>query len=275
MTDAQGDLAWRIEIGFPPSGTYEVVDLAQPMYTGIPHHPAHPPYSFTLTKRHGDMVYPKGVSGAAEQITTSGHVGTHVDGFSHVARDGILFGEVDILSAQSYTGGMQVHSIHELAPMFATGHFVDMPELLGRELTPEDGVTGAHLDEWFGRQERPPGPGEVVLIRTGWDARWEDPKSYIGHESGLPGVTLEGARWLSARKVRAAGTDTISFEQTPSHSLDVHVHLLVESGISIIEALNLAPLSARATRSFFFTAAPLNIVGATGSPIRPLALLSA
>jgi len=54
-----------------------------------------------------------------------------------------------------------------------------------------------------------------------------------------PGPELEGARWLSKHGVFAAGSDTVAFEKVPVASMPVHVHLLVESGIHIIEALNL------------------------------------
>jgi kynurenine formamidase len=52
----------------------------------------------------------------------------------------------------------------------------------------------------------------------------------------------------------------------------VHVHLLVESGIHIIEALNLEELAAEHVYEFLFIAIPLKIRGATGSPIRPVAI---
>ncbi len=54
--------------------------------------------------------------------------------------------------------------------------------------------------------------------------------------------------------------------------MPVHVHLLVDNGIYIIEALNLEELSRRRIFEFVFVAAPLKIRGGTGSPIRPLAL---
>ena len=50
-----------------------------------------------------------------------------------------------------------------------------------------------------------------------------------------------------------------------------HVHLLVESGIHLIEVLNLEELARAQVYEFLFVAAPLNIRGATGAPIRPLA----
>jgi kynurenine formamidase len=47
----------------------------------------------------------------------------------------------------------------------------------------------------------------------------------------------------------------------------------VESGIHIIEVMDLSRLAETGVREFGFIAAPLKLVGATGSPIRPLALI--
>ena len=55
--------------------------------------------------------------------------------------------------------------------------------------------------------------------------------------------------------------------------MPVHVHLLVESGIHIIECFNLEELSAAGVREFPFVAIPLKIRGATASPIRPVAVV--
>jgi kynurenine formamidase len=85
-----------------------------------------------------------------------------------------------------------------------------------------------------------------------------------------PGPELEGARWLSKRGVFAAGSDTVAFERVPG-AMPVHVHLLVENGIHIIEALNLEELARDRIYEFVFVAAPLKIRGGTGSPIRPIA----
>ena len=114
--------------------------------------------------------------------------------------------------------------------------------------------------------------GDVALIRTGWARYWDDPARFIS-EVHSPGPKLEGARWLSERKVFAAGSDTAPFEFTPSPEMGVHVHLLVESGIHIIECLNLEELAASGAKEFLFVAAPLKIRGGTGSPIRPVALV--
>jgi kynurenine formamidase len=73
--------------------------------------------------------------------------------------------------------------------------------------------------------------------------------------------------------VRAIGADNVALERIPSATMDVHVHLLVEAGVHILECLNLEGLTGAGAREFLFLAAPLRIESATGAPLRPLALL--
>jgi len=95
----------------------------------------------------------------------------------------------------------------------------------------------------------------------------------------VPWVSEAGAQWLAALQVHAAGADTIAFERLApggGHALlPAHRVLLVESGIYIIEALDLEELSRQEIFEFTFLLVPLNIFGATGSPVRPLAVTSA
>jgi kynurenine formamidase len=114
--------------------------------------------------------------------------------------------------------------------------------------------------------------GDVILLRTGWAAYFDDPAKFIAGVHG-PGPAISGARWLSGRGIYAAGSDTVAFEKVPDPSMPVHVHLLVESGIHIIECLNLDDLAAAKAYEFLFVALPLKIRGATGAPIRPVAIV--
>ena len=99
-----------------------------------------------------------------------------------------------------------------------------------------------------------------------------DAAQFISEVHG-PGPAIAGAGWLSRRGVYAAGSDTVAFEKVPDAGMPVHVHLLVESGIHIVECLNLEELAAARAYEFVFVAAPLKIRGATASPIRPVALV--
>jgi kynurenine formamidase len=276
-SEAQSGPRWTFPIPWPAPGRAEVYDLGRRLVPGMPHMPSHPAFSFVLTKAHGEVMNgDDGVSASAEAFSMGGHVGTHIDSLSHVSKDGLVFGGGCVLgAAQSHTAGMTHFPIDDMAPVIAAGHLVDGPTLLGRALSADDGIDAEHLEAWFASRPAP-AEGDVVLVRTGWDVHWDDPGAYLGLRDGAPGVTLSGARWLSERRLRATGTDTAAYERFPAGggAHEVHVHLLVESGIPILEALDLTALAAQGCWSFLFIAVPLPIGGGTGSPVRPLAIVS-
>jgi kynurenine formamidase len=53
----------------------------------------------------------------------------------------------------------------------------------------------------------------------------------------------------------------------------VHQRLIRDFGVPLLEGLMLDPLVASARHEFLFMAAALPIVGATGSPLSPVAVL--
>jgi kynurenine formamidase len=245
----------------------KVFDLSQHYFVGMPHHPNHPPFLFGLTKRHGDFVHPGGMSSAADSIAMSGHTGTHIDALNHFSMCGKFHNGQNIDEHQTYAG-VDSLSVDTVAPIVRRGVLLDFA---GQEpLSRDHVITAKELD--LAASDIEIHPGDVVLLRTGWARYWNDPRSYISEVRG-PGPGLEGANWLSSRKVFAAGADTVCFEHVPAPDMPVHVHLLVESGIHIMENLNLEELATAGIREFVYIAAPLRIRGGTGAPIRPLALV--
>jgi kynurenine formamidase len=263
---------WDLDLSLPVR-VKQVYDLARPLRVGMPHAPTHPPYAFSLTKLHGEVVYDDGVSASSELITMGGHVGTHVDALCHVSRDGRVHGG-NVVGLQSFSDGITVDPVHELQPILGPGHLVDFPQLLGRDAAPDDAVDADDFESWFSEHGGPQ-PGSVVLVRTGWGRHWHDNATYLGLDTGCPGIARSGGRWLGEREILAVGADTIAFEKTPAPGLEVHVHLLIERGIPIFEALDLEMLAADQVWDFFFIAIPLAIQNGTGSPVRPIALLPA
>ena len=251
-------------------GDCRIIDLAQPYYTGVPHHPAHPPFLYGLNKKHGDYVNPGGASSASEAIALGAHVGTHIDALCHFTCNGKLFGGEEVLGVQTYAGGLERHTVDTIQPIFRRGVLLDIARLEDTDALPKDFVIMPEHLEQTGVNVA---AGDVALIRTGWARYWHNPAQFIS-EVHSPGAGIEAARWLSDRKVFAAGSDTAPFEFAPSPQMSVHVHLLVESGIHIIECLNMEELSAAGVTEFLFVAAPLKIRGGTGSPIRPVALVA-
>jgi kynurenine formamidase len=253
-------------------------DLSRPYRIGMPQSPNHPAYWHSLPRRHGDMVREDGGSAANDLIVLGTHVGTHMDALAHVSHDGKLHGRIDAAAAQ-VGGRFEVGGIDEVQPIVTRGLLLDVPAALGRdtcepayEITPDD------LDRCLEVQEVRPATGDVLLVRSGWGAYWDEGAPYIGKDTGVPGVGEAGAKWLAAHEPVAVGADTIAFERLAAgkgHAvLPAHRVLLVESGINIIETMNLEQLAADGVHEFAFVALPLPLVGATGSPLRPLAVVA-
>ncbi len=263
------------------TGPLRTYDLGRPLTVGMPQSPNHPAFWHTLPRRHGDMVRSDGGSAANDMISMGTHVGTHIDALAHVSHDGRLFGGAD--AAEAGVGGKYVElGVHTIAPMIRRGVLLDVPAALG---TPEGcapgyEITPADLTAAEERQGTPVRSGDVVLIRSGWGRHFTDPDRtvYIGGATGVPGVGEDGAVWLAERGAHAVGADTIAFEclhPGAGHSvLPAHRVLLVENGIYIVEAMALEELAADGVHEFMFVLSPLPIVGATGSPVRPLAVVT-
>ncbi len=248
-----------------------VYDLSQSYFLGMPHHPAHPPFLFSLTKKHGDYVHASGMSSAADSIAMSGHTGTHIDALCHFSCNGRFFNGSAVVDAQSWDKGVSQLSVDTIAPIVRRGVLLDVAGTIGVETLPRDFIIQPeHLEQCCAAHNIEITPGDVVFLRTGWACFWRSAKDYICEVRG-PGPALAGAQWLSGRKIFATGSDTVAFESQPDPAMPVHVHLLVESGIHIMENLNLEELAADKLHTFTIIAAPLRIEGGTGAPVRPLA----
>ncbi|WP_407666884.1 cyclase family protein [Nakamurella alba] len=260
-----------------PLGSATVHDLARPYRTGMPQSPNHPKYTHALTRRHGDMCRADGASAAADIISMGTHVGTHMDAVAHVSQDGKLFGGADAATAQ--TGGLFTDlGIHAVRPLLTRGLLLDVPAALGLDQLPGGHeITVEQLDATFERQGVRPRPGDAVLIRSGWGKLWDQGDAYVGHATGVPGISTAGAEYLASFSPSALGADSIAFEMLAPGAghglLPAHRVLLVEHGINLIETMDLEGIAAAGDHEFLFVAIPLHLVGATGSPVRPLAVV--
>lgn len=251
-----------------------IYDLSHPFDQAMPISPNHPGYRMALLRRHGDVVRADGGSASNEMIVMGGHTGTHLDGLAHVSQAGKLHGGIDAQVTQ--TGGRFSRlGTETIAPIVGRGVLLDVAAAAA--LTGGTAVTAADLERAAERQATDPSDAVAILVRTGWARHWSDPPAYLGHASGVPGVDESGARWIIQRSPRVTGGDSMAFEHIPAgrgHALlPVHRVLLVESGIHIIENLDLEQLAADRRYEFLFVCLPLRFVGATGSPVRPIAIV--
>lgn len=256
-----------------------VYDLGRPLQTGIPSSPNHPGFRMTLLRRHGDMIRDDGSSASNELIITGGHVGTHMDALSHVSYRGELHGGVPVAEAME-NGRFTTHGADTLPATLTRGVLLDVAGAHGADHLPAGyGITPEDLDLAAGRAGVEVGQGDVVLIRSGWGRLWSDAAAYVGLDTGVPGPTAAAADWLVEHGVRVTGSDTIAYEQITKEAghglLPVHRRLLVDQGVPIIEILDLESVAAAGVHEFCLVLAPLNVVGGTGAPIRPLAVVEA
>lgn len=104
-----------------------------------------------------------------------------------------------------------------------------------------------------------PAAGDVVLVRTGSGAHWNDADRYL-RGAGMKG---EVSQWLADLRVRAVGADNMAWDWSggPDPDLGIglpgHVILLVRSGVYIVENLFLEDLAAARVREFTFVCTPL------------------
>ncbi|WP_188190777.1 cyclase family protein [Nonomuraea sp. SYSU D8015] len=252
-----------------------VLDLAQPMREGMPQSPNHPPFRMTLERRHGDLVRPDGGSAANEIIVTGGHVGTHVDALAHVSQDGLLYGGRPAAEVMSHEGFSSL-AIDGFEPYVGRCVLLDVAAVQGVEtLPPGYEITPDDLSLALGDLEIR--AGDAVLVGTGWSRLWSSGEQFVGLRDGVPGPGAEAARWLAAHRPRVVGGETIAFEHIAADrghaTLPVHRIMLVESGINIVETMRLTELLDSGTREFLLVLNPLPIAGATGAPVRPLAVV--
>jgi kynurenine formamidase len=265
-----------------PDGSTRVFDLEQPRTAEMPIHPAHQQagYSYLLHRHHEDEYRPEETgprTGAAGIIICGEHTGTHIDALCHQSDALVLYGGVKVDGSVQTSRGFKKHGVEEIPPILAPGVLLDVAASKGVEsLEPGYAVTDADLEACCDRQGVSVEPGDVALVRTGNACYWSDAARYLAG----PGVAASASYWLAEKRVLAVGADNMAWDVpgVRDHELGCllpgHLILLARRGIYIIENLALEELAATETYRFDFVCTPLKLVGATGSPVRPVAVVS-
>ncbi len=267
---------------FERDGSRRVIDLEQPRTPQMPIHPAHQQagYSYLLHRHHEDEYRPEEAgprSGAAGIIICGEHTGTHIDAICHQS-DGLeLYGDVPVDGSVQTSRGFTRLAVEEIPPILAPGVLLDVAANKGVEaLKPGYAVTDEDLEACCQEQGVTIEPGSVVLVHTGNAHFWDEPERYLAG----PGMAASASYWLAEKQVLAVGADNTAWDvpgvRDPELgcSLPGHLILLARRGIYIIENLQTEELAAAGAYRFTFVCAPLKFVGATGSPVRPVALVA-
>ena len=243
------------------AGTIEVVDLTAPLSGDTPILKLPPPFANTIPfgleeiSRYDD----RGPAWYWNNIHTGEHTGTHLDAPVHwvTAKDGEDVSQI-----------MPRRLIAPAAVIDVSARVADDPDFL---------LEIDHVREW----ESSHGPlpaGGWLLVRTGWDARSGDQEAFLNADATgphTPGISVAAAKWLATEApVIGVGVETVGTDAGAAHSFDppfpCHSYVLGAGRYGLTQLQNLSRLPATGA---VVIAAPLPIVGGSGSPARVLALV--
>jgi len=275
-----------------------IFDLSHTWDENSPIAGVNPPYSMVLNATHAGTrgtFDPDGqLSFTSEIQQWSGqHGAPSIDAIGHIGHNGLLFGGVDAAKATSDTRGIGRSGVgaHLDIAHYPTERLVNRGVLLdvarfiqgnGDPLPPTFNINDEHLAETARHQGVRIRRGDTVLIRTGWGSLFaSDPNTYKGDSAA--GVGVSGAKYLVKQKPVVVGNDTLTFEVRPPISgtpgtpafevFPVHMILIPDNGINIIENYFLEEIAAAKEYEFLLVVPPIKIRGGTGSALRSFAMV--
>ncbi|MGB9750770.1 MAG: cyclase [Roseiflexus castenholzii] len=203
-----------------------IYDLTRTLVSGMPVYPGDPEVQIVASGAPPWRV---------SALRLGSHSGTHVDAPLHCIADGR---GIDAFPLERFIApGVVVD---------ARGYADDAP--IGVEV-----LTDVDLH-----------PGMIVVVRTGWEAFWQDAR-YFQH----PYLSTDLAHALVERRVSLVAVDALNVDSTVGGSDAAHA-VLLGADILIAENLcNLAPLRCRQT--YMFAILPLAPGALDGAPARALA----
>lgn len=204
-----------------------------------------------------------------------GQVGTQLDGLGHVGIGDLYYNGNDRRQF-ARRGGLARLGIENAGAFVTRGVLVDVAAYKGMTRLPAGyEVTAADLRGALAAAGLTLREGDTLLMRTGWSQLWNtDPTAYLGN---APGWGAEACEWIVEQKPAATGCDTYGCDVVPNPSdaavlWPCHQIMGTRAGIYNIENLDLESVAAERAHEFLFIMTPLPLVGASGSPVAPIAI---
>ena len=219
----------------------------------------------------------EGVGSNEDVLVMPSHIGTHMDALSHVASEHTLYNG---FAGDTFTprGGAAKLGIEH------TGSFAGPAKLLdvaghvsattGSDLAPGQIIDGALLEACCAAQGTSVESGDMLLVRTGWI---EHRNQHLSADQAWlqAGLGLDAVTFIRDHGVSVVGSDNSAIESIPfdqNKFLVVHIELLQQLGVTLIEHLWLADLAADQCYDILLAVGGLLVTGATGSPVNPIAI---
>jgi len=243
------------------TGRLRVVDLTQPLSPQTPLLPLPPQFNNTPAFKIWELSHydERGPNWYWNGFETGEHTGTHLDAPVHwVSGKDLPDNSVDRIPPGKFVGPACV---------------IDLSVDAARD--PNYLVTPERIAQWEKQYGRIP-PGAWVLLRTDWSKR-KDPKEYINAKDNgphTPGLAKEASALLAQeRDVLGVGVETVGTDAGQAFTFDPPFpnHYLMH-GSGKFGLASLCNLDQLPPTGAVVIAAPLKIVGGSGSPLRVIAL---
>jgi kynurenine formamidase len=174
---------------------------------------------------------------SSEMMFLSTHTGTHIDAPSHFIPDSRTIDKIKV------------------SRFVSRSILIKIPKKADQQITLND-IINCKINA-----------NDTVVFATGWEKRFKNDNYMINN----PGLSLDAAEYLASNRVNAVAIDGPSIDRGVDNNFNIHSALL-SNDIPIIENLcNLEELSS--VKSFTLIVNPLKLVGASGSPVRAIALV--
>jgi kynurenine formamidase len=219
-----------------------------------------------------------GVESSDDLVVLGLQATTQLDGHGHFARGHVLYNGfwAGLVTGRSGARRLGIH--HHAGGIVGRGVLLDAGRVLA--IDPFEGTIGPDdLAAVADAEGVVVGPGDILLVRTGWLGAWWDQPDLRRRQRNA-GLTLDTIGWLAQADVAMVASDNRTVEAVPGPPghplLPFHAAALCDLGLLLGELFDLDELAADCEADgvyeFLFAAMPLPVVNAVGSPLNPLAL---
>jgi kynurenine formamidase len=212
-------------------------------------------------------------------IAPHGFAVTHLDALNHMAWNGKMYNGRSAAEITTRKGGA-TNAIENAAGFAGRGVLFDVPRTRGVDwLDIGEGIFPEDLERCEKYSGVDVGPGDILLVRTGRDARQASLGTWDFWRQGSPGLHASCLPWLRERDVAVLVSDTGQDVMPSGYSqiaVPVHAVAIVAMGLWMLDNAFLENLasecSAQQRWEFWFSVGSLRLKNATGSPVAPLAI---
>ncbi len=210
---------------------------------------------------------------------------TQWDGFGHIMVHDTMYNGYWAGNVTAFGGASVLGMENHRTSFVGRSIVLDIARSEGHDVLPANTVIDrAMVERCVAGQGVAVESGDMVLVRTGYLGLWDhtfDPEQQMEYFFSSPGIGVSTLEWCHDHDISAVASDTIAVEvmqpeDPEARKYPVHCGSLVDLGLPLGEFWVLDELAADCAADGVYecmlVAPPLNIPGAVGSPLNPIAI---